>query len=83
MVEAQAGIMAQAVMDGQKGQLATVKYLLEAASIYPPSTDGSHATADEGCLAKTLLQRLNIPDEPDQVRRRGRTGEKGKTSPRA
>ena len=64
MVEAQAGIMAQAVMDGQKGQLATVKYLLEAASIYPPSTDGSHATADEGCLAKTLLQRLNIPDEP-------------------
>jgi hypothetical protein len=51
-------------MDGQKGQLATVKYLLEAASIYTPSTDGSHATADEGCLAKTVLQRLNIPDEP-------------------
>jgi hypothetical protein len=65
MVESEAETMAQAVIDeGKKGQLAPVKYLFEVAEIYPPSTDGSHATADEDCLAKTLLHRLNIPDEP-------------------
>ena len=66
------------MMDGQKGQLAAVKYLFEVASIYPPSTDGSHATGDEGSLAKPLVQRLNIPDEPirrdaeDEPERRAR-----------
>jgi hypothetical protein len=56
--------MAQAVIDGEKGQLATVKYLFEVAEIYPPATDGSQTSADEECLARTLLNRLNIPDEP-------------------
>ena len=65
MVEAEATTMAQAVIDeGKKGQLATVKYLFEVAEIYPPSTDGSHATEDEDCFAKTLLDRLDIPDTP-------------------
>ncbi len=64
MVDSQATAMAQAVIDGEKGQLATVKYLFEVAEIYPPATDGSHTSADEECLAKTLLNRLNIPDEP-------------------
>jgi hypothetical protein len=65
MVESEATTMAQAVIDeGKKGQLATVKYLFEMASIFPPSTDGSHATADEDCLAKTLLRRLDLPEEP-------------------
>jgi hypothetical protein len=53
-------VMSQAIT----GQLAPAKYLFEVAEIYPPSTDGSHATAEEDCLAKTLLHRLNIPDEP-------------------
>jgi hypothetical protein len=65
MVALEATTMAQAVIDeGKKGQLATVKYLFEVAEIYPASTDGSHATADEDCLARTLLNRMDVPDEP-------------------
>ena len=57
--------MTQAVIDeGKKGQLATVKYLLEMAAIYPASTDGSQASENEDCLARTLLNRLDLPDEP-------------------
>ncbi len=55
----------EAVIDeGEKGQLATVKYLFEMAAIFPASTDGSHATEDEDCLARTLLNRLDLPTEP-------------------
>jgi hypothetical protein len=65
MVGLEATVMTQAVIDeGKKGQLATVKYLFEMAKIYPESTDGSQATADEDSLAKTLLRRLNLPEEP-------------------
>jgi len=65
MVDSEAATMARAVIDeGKKGQLATVKYLFEVAEIYPPSTDGSHATTDEESLAQTLLRRLDLPDEP-------------------
>jgi len=65
MVASEATTMAQAVIDeGKKGQLATVKYLFEVAEIYPASTDGSHATVDEDCLARTLLNRMDVPDEP-------------------
>lgn len=65
MVESHANKMAQAVIDGgENGQLATVKYLFEMAKIYPESTDGSQATEDEECLAKTLLNRLGLPTEP-------------------
>jgi hypothetical protein len=65
MVDSQATTMAQAVIDeGKKGQLATVRYLFEMAEIYPPSTDGSHATTDEDSLARTLLNRMGIPEEP-------------------
>ncbi|MGA2743712.1 MAG: hypothetical protein ABSE44_03360 [Candidatus Sulfotelmatobacter sp.] len=65
MVGLEATTMTQAVIDeGKKGQLATVKYLFEMAEIYPESTDGSQATVDEDCLARTLLHRLNLPEEP-------------------
>jgi hypothetical protein len=65
MVESHAATMAQAVIgQGEMGQLATVKYLFEMAEIFPASTDGSHATADEDCLARTLLDRLDLPTEP-------------------
>jgi hypothetical protein len=65
MVASEATTMAQAVIDeGKKGQLATVKYLFEVAEIYPASTDGSFATTDEDCLARTLLNRMDVPDEP-------------------
>lgn len=70
MVKAKAMNMAKAVIgETKKGvpqdlQLATVKYLFEMAEIYPPQADQDAATADEDCLAKTLLNRLNIPDVP-------------------
>jgi len=65
MVQSEAEEMAQAVIDeGKKGQLATVKYLFEVASIFPPATDGSEASSEEDSLAKTLLHRLNLPEEP-------------------
>ena len=61
----EATTMTQAVIDeGKKGQLATVKYLFEMAEIYPESTDGSQATTNEDSLAKTLLRRMNLPEEP-------------------
>jgi hypothetical protein len=65
MVQSEAATMAQAVIDeGKKGQLAPVKYLLELAKIFPEATDGSQATVDEDCLAKTLLRRLDLPEDP-------------------
>jgi hypothetical protein len=65
MVQNEAEKLAQAVMGvGMTGQLAPVKYLLEMAHLYPKADDGSEATKDEDCLAKTLLDRLNIPDTP-------------------
>jgi hypothetical protein len=65
MVESEAEEMAEAVIgEGKKGQLATVKYLFEVAKIYPEASDGSQASADEECLAKTLLRRLDLPEEP-------------------
>lgn len=57
--------MVEAVIEeGMKGQLAPTKYMLEVAHIYPQVNDGSEATREEDCLAKTLLDRLNIPDTP-------------------
>jgi hypothetical protein len=65
MVDSEAAEMAAAVIgEGKKGQLATVKYLFEVAEIYPPSTDGSQTTKDEDCFAKSLMDRLGLPDKP-------------------
>jgi hypothetical protein len=65
MVESEAAEMAWAVIgEGKKGQLAMVKYLFEMAKIFPEATDGSQASADEDCLARTLLNRLGLPEEP-------------------
>ena len=65
MVKTHANKMAAAVIgEGEKGQLATVKFLWEVASIYPSSTDGSEATEHEESLAQTLLRRLNVPESP-------------------
>jgi len=65
MVDSSAALMVKAVIDeGKKGQLATVKYLLEVAKIFPAAKDEEQATSEEDCLAKTLLHRLNLPEEP-------------------
>lgn len=55
----------KAVMEqAGSGQLAPARYLFEVAGIYPALTDGAFATEDEECLAKTLMRRLNLPDNP-------------------
>ena len=65
LVQAEAKSMAQAVIgEGKKGQLAPVKFMFEMAKIFPPTNDGSEASKDEECLAKTLLDRLKLPHEP-------------------
>ena len=65
IVESGARKITKAVMtQAMNGQLAPAKYLFEMASIFPASTDGSHSTQDEDCLAKTLLRRLDLPEEP-------------------
>jgi hypothetical protein len=52
------------IVHAMQGELAPAKYLLEMAGVYPPVTDGSMSSSDEDCLAKTLLHRLNLPEEP-------------------
>lgn len=65
IVKSGAKKITKAVMDqAMTGQLAPAKYLFEVAGVYPAATDGSQATADEECFAKSLLDRLNIPDKP-------------------
>lgn len=65
LVKEHAASMTTAVIEeGEKGQVAPVKYLLEMAHIFPEATDGGEATREEDCLAKTLLDRLNVPDKP-------------------
>ncbi len=65
IVQSGAKRIAKAVMEqATTGQLAPAKYLFEVAGIYPALTDGTFATEDEDCLAKTLLNRLNLPDKP-------------------
>lgn len=46
------------------GELAPTKFLFEVAHIYPQAPEGSVSTTDEDSLAKTLLDRLNVPDHP-------------------
>jgi hypothetical protein len=47
----------------KKGQLATAKYLLEVAALYPP-TEETEAKPQEDSLAHTLLRRMGLPLEP-------------------
>jgi len=53
-----------AVDDAKKGQLATLKYLFEMTGVYPASTDDSGVKPEDDTLARTLLERLNIPFGP-------------------
>ena len=65
LVEAEAEELAEAVIgEGKKGQLSPVRFLFEMAHIFPQPTDESLTSKDEGSLAETLLDRLNIPKRP-------------------
>ncbi len=64
MVQSGAKRIAKAVIEqAGTGQLAPARYLFEVAGIYPALTDGTFGTEDEDCLAKTLMNRLNLPDK--------------------
>jgi hypothetical protein len=65
IVKSGAKRITKAVMEqAMTGQLAPAKFLFEMAAIYPPSTDGSETTEDEDCFAKSLMDRLGLPDKP-------------------
>jgi hypothetical protein len=65
IVKSGAKRITKAVMEqAMTGQLAPAKFLFEMAAIYPPSTDGSETTQDEDCFAKSLMDRLGLPDKP-------------------
>ena len=65
IVKSGAKRITKAVMEqAMTGQLAPAKFLFEMAAIYPPSTDGSETTNDEECFAKSLMDRLGLPDTP-------------------
>lgn len=64
LVSDHAMTMAQAVIgEGEKGQLAPTKYLLELAGVFPAS-DGSAPTEREESLAETVFRKLNISTTP-------------------
>ncbi len=70
-----------AVDDAKKGQLATLKYLFEMTGVYPASTDDSGVKPEDDTLARTLLERLNIPFGP--LPAHGDDEESVKTAPAA
>ena len=67
IVRSHAPSMAEAVAEeGEKGQVASVKFLFDVAKIQPPteSDEDRKRLEREHCLAETLLDRLNIPKDP-------------------
>ena len=59
-----ATILTKAVVaEGKKGQLGPVKYLFEVAGLYP-APEESETKPEEASLARTLLHRLGLPEEP-------------------
>lgn len=65
IVKSEAKEITEAVMDqAMHGEVAPAKFLFEMAGVYPASTDDDAVSKEEDSLAKTLLDRLNIPDSP-------------------
>ena len=69
IVGAQAKTITKIVVQQAKdGQLATMKYLFEMAGVYPASTEELGERPEEDSLARTLMERLQIPFIPLPVR---------------
>ncbi len=65
IVKTQAKKITRAVaLKACQGDLAPAKYLFEMAHIYPQPPEGTVSAEDEESFAKTLLDRLNIPESP-------------------
>jgi hypothetical protein len=68
MVKSRAKEITAAVIGQAKlGQLAPARFLFEVAKIFPAVNDGEAATAEEDCLAKTLLARIDAPKKPPET----------------
>jgi hypothetical protein len=81
LVKSEAKEITEAVMDqAMHGALAPAKYLLEMAGVFPPLNDGEQATEEEDCLAKTLLDRLNVSRKPNHDKEDDEDEEKVKDS---
>jgi|ERR1700722_3047234 len=52
------------VVEALKGQLATAKYLFEAAGFYPLASEGVMDRPEEDTLAQRLIRSLGLPDGP-------------------
>lgn len=55
-------LVESAIAEADKGHFAAMKYLFEMIGLYP--TTEQEITPGEDSLAKTLLQRLGLPEEP-------------------
>ena len=57
------GMVASTINEADKGHYPAMKYLFEMVGLYP---EGGQAEAPQGedALAKTLLRRLDLPEEP-------------------
>lgn len=65
VVKAEAGKIAQALIDrALNGDAAAAKYLFEFAGIFPTVGESNAEAKEEDSLAKTLMHRLNLPEEP-------------------
>ena len=65
IVGSEATEMTHAVVDDAlKGQLAPVKYLFEVAGLYPAAGEAAEPKPEEDSLARTLLRRLGLPEDP-------------------
>jgi hypothetical protein len=64
IVGAGASEMTKAMVDeALKGELAPVRYLFEVAGLYPAAGDAA-VKPEEDSLARTLLRRLGLPEDP-------------------
>jgi hypothetical protein len=61
VMEASPKITKALIQDAKKGHLTNAKYLNEMAGIHPRASEDSDMKAEDDSLAKTLLDRMNIP----------------------
>ncbi len=56
------GLVESAIDEADKGHFPAMKYLFEMIGLYPATME--EGTPEEESLAKTLLRRLGVPEEP-------------------
>ena len=68
VVKASAADIAEALIErALDGDTPAAKYLFEFAQIFPTADQTNAEAKEEDSLAKTLMHRLNLPDEPIKI----------------